>query len=134
MANRVAVRDEKARKLWASQKTRCDCCGLPVSRIPFPGAQVHHIVRRNRSDEPCNFLLICGFPCHVLMDVGNRVPDGKSGYLDALSQAQQLTLKLERASDEYDYERLCVIKGERLDDPEPLPQWVIESWERWTNR
>ena len=134
MANRVAIRDETARKLWVARQTRCACCGMPMSRIPFPGPQCHHIVRRNRSDEPCNWLLLCGFPCHVLMDQGVMVPDGKGGYLEPLTQGQQLSLKLRSAPDEYDYERLCVIKSERLPEPEPVPAWVTESWNRWTKR
>lgn len=131
--NNKPIHDEKFRKAWNVKRDRCQCCGIPRSRAPWPGGlQTHHIVRRSRSDQAEN-LLACCQTCHSLIH-HERVSDGQGGYLPILTEGMQLAIKRLRDEAEYDYDRLCELKHERLAEPEPIPAWFLESWERWTNR
>lgn len=58
------IRDPMAAAKWrAEQKQECMCCGVD-GLWPGNHLQVHHLAgAAGRSDEPCNFLLVCR-RCH----------------------------------------------------------------------
>ena len=134
---RGVVKDKHRRKAWAyAQLDRCMVCGIPYIRslyARFPhGLHVHHIIggTGGRSDEPCNFLLVCD-RCHRMLH-GERVPDGRGGRFPRLNRSHALWCKREANPDESDPERLAVLAFRKsLAGPEELPQAIREERDFW---
>lgn len=99
------IRDWKANRAWADQRTHCQLC----QKLPYwPGLSVHHIVKFGRSDEPTNFLLLC-HRCHELaegLNCSKEMPKFRLGHA--------LALKALVDPDEFDLERLGDLYGRTL--------------------
>lgn len=112
------VHSRAARHRWVtSRETRCAFCWN--RRVAFPGYAAHHLIKRSRSDEPTNFLLVC-HACHQAAH-GLSVPDGRPG----LTLGMQLCVKKSTDPEEYDPVRLAELLHENLPDLEGLPSWYI---------
>ena len=63
------IRNEKARKAWAKTKGKCQACwkSWREAEHEVMNLTVHHLIKSHRSDEPCNFLLLC-CRCHGLAE------------------------------------------------------------------
>lgn len=125
---RKPIHSRTAREAWRKLQTRCAACWRPVSDPPWLGFSVHHLVRRSRSDEACNLLLLCEWPCHRSCD--GAVIFRYVGIIECTLGAQ-LTIKAE--SDEYDPERLRELRhNEALPELLPIPEWFLQERRRWT--
>ena len=121
------IRDPEGRRMWARrQYPRCQVCGRPDRLCDFRGLSVHHICRFRRSDEPTNFLLVCGV-CHDAIHFVDHVGDDGE-VLEQLTVPMQFAIKKLRAPEEYDEQRLLVLWARVSYDPEPVPEWVQEKW------
>lgn len=96
------VRDITERVSWrALHEERCMICGTRRDHADFRGLQVHHIAgAAGRSDEPCNFLLVCGV-CHEAIHAGKL-------ELDDILAAKQLC-----DPENFDRDRVMVLRGRR---------------------
>lgn len=144
-----AVDDVPMVREWRNRHDYCAACGL---RGPIT---VHHILggRDGRSDEACNLLALCWSPCHQLaegLDVrfhdvrgvkrlsgnvaellaGNEPTVDDLPLMPKLTIGHCLTLKMRADPDEYDEVRLQELRGSRLPDPEPLPEFFEQMYQR----
>lgn len=119
------IRDPEGRAWWrAEQENRCQIC---LGKPDWRGFSIHHCVRgAGRSDEACNFLLVCG-PCH------DRCPGHDGGEYPKLTLGQILTCKVLSNPTEYDRPRLEALYGSPL-AVEPLPDWLLELRAKNTGR
>lgn len=99
-----------ARRHWF-----CQLCGLAGDLTQ------HHIIggRGGRSDEDCNLFSCCWVPCH-------------SQYADHSRNLGVILLAKFRADEltQDDYDRLTVLNGKPLPDFAPIPDEVLERFER----
>ena len=84
MPRNNVITDPTVRERWLMEGDhgdRCQLCGVPRNRSGWRGLVIHHIIHgcNARSDEPCNFLLVCG-DCHDRIHDG-QIRDGKTGEL-----------------------------------------------------
>ena len=123
MANRLLIRDPSARRIWAASHSWCMACG--TSKPDFRGFSVHHIIRGNgRSDEPCNYLFLCG-ECHDLAENHCLVKDGE--LLPRLTLGACLSLKKEREPEQFDLARCMELAGRTL-ELEPVPEYFATAF------
>jgi hypothetical protein len=126
----LPVRDEKGRRVWALRHGYCQACGRTAGAWgrEWGGLSTHHIVKFRRSDEPCNFLRLCG-RCHDLAE-GRQVPMAGGGYWSALTVGVCLTLKRVREAEEWDQDRLTTLFGRTLPEAAPLPSLIEKEYQR----
>lgn len=110
------VRDPEGRKLWAAQQERrCQVC---LGKADWRGFSVHHLIRgAGRSDEDCNWILVCG-SCH------DRCPGHDGSEYPKLTLGEMLTCKVLADPIEYDRPRLEALYGSPL-EVTPLPEWLL---------
>ena len=134
------VKDAEARRQWSLAHDCCQVCGIDDRAVRWTclvGLQTHHIIKAGRSDEPCNLLRVCD-RCYRIIE-GDRMPDGKGGYLPRLGLAHVLYCKRERDPHEYDANRLTMLWRNRqraagydpLPLPAPLPPEFLAERRRW---
>lgn len=112
--NAGIIRDMVARAKWAGNHQECQFCGTTWN------LQTHHIiggVSGGRSDEPCNFLRVCEFH-HDRCEGKIRVIRGVRYFPIPLSQ--QLWVKRECDSEEWNPTRLAQLNHAELPEPESL--------------
>lgn len=142
------VQDVDARIAWAAaerSRRRCYVCGISdqVSHwmAPVPGIQTHHLVGgAARSDEPCNMVRLC-HRCHRIVH-GDRIPKDGGGHLPEITPQNLLWVKREHDPEEFDLDRLTVLKRNRhrtanynpLGDPEPLDEHYLRERTSWPGR
>lgn len=135
-------KDERFYRQWSAARAFCYACGGPGD---FRGLQTHHIVKQGRSHEACNLVRLCA-RCHELaegLDVrgpaktvylrrGRRVIEerGLGDLLPKLTIGMCLTLKAMHDPDEVDLSRLQELRGSRLPDPEPVPEFFTREYQR----
>lgn len=130
-----AVRDESGRKKWAAHHDYCMACGRSAAAAAsdinaWPGLQTHHIEKSGRSDEPCNYLRVCG-ECHNRIEshtVTRRI-DGTRVVLPKITYGMTLWLKRRATLAEYDPARLAVLRGRPLPDVEEPPAELLAEYE-----
>lgn len=106
------MRDDAARIEWSRTKEYCMVCGVHWTQADFRGLQVHHIANgAGRSDEPCNWLKVCG-TCH---DRLHRL------IRPALSIADALRAKRLKDPESYDFARVMALKGWAYESESELP-------------
>ena len=127
IAKAKPIKDVRARRAWADTKTHCSACGVRFSQAWLCWREVHHLVKRGRSDETSNWLALCA-RCHKLCEGERVVVDGEA--LPFLCVAAQLWLKRRRDPGEYDRKRLEELKGEALPDPQEPPEWFMAQWKK----
>lgn len=124
------IHSRAAREKWRALQTRCAACWRPITDLRWLGFSVHHLVRRSRSDEPCNLLLLCEYPCHACCD--NLVAISRNDCV-RLPFGAQLTIKSEERNDEWDPIRLRELRhGEALPELLPIPEWFLNERKRWS--
>jgi hypothetical protein len=123
------VRDPEAYSLWNRYHTYCQVCGIP-SRIALAQARplsTHHLIKKARSDEPCNLLRLC-LRCHNLAEL-LQIED-----YPLLTLAILLTVKSVREPDGHAPSRLSELLHKNLPDPMPIPSVFVEEFRRWQTR
>ena len=128
---RNPVRDPDLRRQYALSIGHCQSCGAGPTQCDFRGLSVHHIAKPGRSDELCNFLLLCG-TCHDLAEGRNiRVPStdpptprGEKRLLPLLPPAICCSLKKDRDPENWNLPRLLELWGWASLDLEPIPQEI----------
>lgn len=118
--------DPVGRREWALLRMRCQAClkGWREAGADIMGLTVHHIIKPYRSDEPCNYLLLCHL-CHDLAEGRRYRVDGK--LLPKLSIGICLTIKKEADPEEWNAKRLEELYGQTLPDMEPLPDFLVKA-------
>lgn len=124
-----AITDKDVRQQWTcdgAHDARCQVCGVMYYRVAFPGLAVHHIIHgcHGRSDEPCNYLLVCGV-CHGQIHDGQFHDDRTGERLPDLSLGHVLWVKAETT--EWLPDRLSALYGRRLPDLTPLPAYYLNE-------
>lgn len=115
-------KDEARYREFALAHPHCQCCGLHESRS-WPPLSNHHIIKSGRSHDWCNLLRLCGHPCHSLAE-GLDVRDESTGLLiPKLTIGVCISIKLECDPDGFDLDRLRTLRGSRVPDPEPVPEF-----------
>lgn len=118
---------------FAAAQTRCACCHLPrrqaVYRRNGLDLQIHHLVKRGRSDERCNLLRLCE-RCHRLAELEQVREAGQ--LLPKLWFGVCLTLKQESDSAYWKPERLLELyPRQTLPELAPVPEVFLQERERW---
>ncbi len=97
--------------------------------------QTHHILggRAGRSDEACNLIRLCAFPCHLLaesLDVrGTDFGEVEYRHLPKITDAIAIAMKIRCGElTEYDLDRLEQLNLRPLPDPEPIPSFFVRLW------
>lgn len=121
MASRIAVKDPDNTYLWKiNQQAMCSVC-LNQNAAWY---EVHHIIKNGRSDENCNYLLVCE-TCHRVIE-GHRVwNEYLRAYYPSLKLANVLWCKAERAPGEHNPVRLQELHPQALPEMERLPDWYF---------
>ena len=99
------VRDVAGRRAWMRMQDRCQCCRVHRSRTDFRGLSCHHIVKFKRSDEPTNYLCLCGH-CHSRAEGVER---------PKLTLAECCRLKRVSNPDEFNLARLEQLRGSPIE-------------------
>lgn len=120
------ITDTVARYAWAMERNCCAVCHVPAGKSDWRGLSVHHLIHGagNRSDEPCNLLLLCG-RCHDQHHAG-----GHKGWPD-LTLGMLLKVKRETDFPEWDAKRLKELYHRELPPLEALPKEYRKERERW---
>lgn len=127
------VRDARFYTQWNRLHTYCQCCGVPWRYATLGKLTTHHIVKFRRSDEACNLLRLC-LQCHDLAEGHTiRNPHTREPY-PRITLGICLGLKALREPSDFDSERLTVLYGRRLPDPEVLPEVFARAWRYWERR
>ena len=126
------VRDAKFYATWNRNHTWCQCCGRDqyrAERDHYPGLSTHHIIKSGRSDEATNLLRLCQ-RCHNLAEgiVTWRVP-GQT--CEKLTIGMCLWLKWKQDPLDYNPIRLELLRGSRLPDKEPPPDFLLQECEKY---
>jgi hypothetical protein len=121
------ITDPKARMLWmetGDHGDRCQVCHRPWARAGWRGFAVHHIIRgaNGRSDEPCNFLLVCA-RCHDMIHDGVYRDERTKELLPAITLGMVLWIKSH--TDEWDESRLTELYHRRLPEWQVLDQYYM---------
>ena len=102
-----------ARLMWAAKFPRCWNCGR---KNTWPPIAVHHILGAAlRSDEPCNWAILCG-SCHAAVHGERPVVDGKA--LEKIGFETILKLKRKFDPGNWNPERLAELRGHALPEIE----------------
>lgn len=153
---RKAVHNPALAAKWGRAHDFCAACG--AGEYGLHVLTNHHIIPGSggRSDEPCNWLRLGMHVCHDLasgLDVrrpgshvrcetcGDRNPScrwckgrgitWKPGtLLPKITLGIALSLKLRCDPDEVDWDRLQELRGSKLPNLEPIPQFFIDLWKR----
>lgn len=153
---RKAVHNPVLAAKWGRSKPFCAACG--AGEYGLHVLTNHHVIPGSggRSDEPCNWLRLGMHVCHDLasgLDVrgeprwvrchecGPGILSCKScmGFgwvhesgilLPKITLGIALSLKMRADPDEVDLERLQELRGSRLPDLEPIPQFFIDQWNK----
>lgn len=127
------VLEEFARSHWY-----CQACGRPESSSV--ALTIHHIIggRGGRSDEFCNLLRVCWFPCHMLFE-GHHVlrkdwitrGEGHDPYLPIMCYMVAMAMK-ERVGEltGEGYRRLEALHGKNFPEPVPIPEPFVELFRK----
>lgn len=115
-------KDENAYREWSARRVFCYACGYPGDWLPL---QTHHIVKPGRSHDACNLVRLCHRD-HCLAEGLDVREFGK--LLPKLTIGMCLTLKQHMDPDEYDAARLEQLRGSRLPDAEPIPEYFLEQY------
>lgn len=118
------VRDVAARQTWALQHSHCQGCGLPgiEAARQVMGLTCHHIIKPGRSDEPCNFLLLCQ-RCHDLAEL-RTIRDTQGRALPTLPWPVCLTLKRYREPECFDLARCLELRQTGAIELPPIPAFL----------
>jgi hypothetical protein len=127
---RNVQRDNDARKAWALSRLDQGCMSCGMAFVDWRGLSVHHLFpgRCGRSDEPANYLLVCG-PCHDVLE-GRRVIVNRLA-LPLLAEARLgvgLTMKLVRNYEDWDRDACARLSGPRMPELEPIPSWIEDRY------
>jgi hypothetical protein len=129
---RNAIKEAAARKEWGQEHVSGGCMICGIKKADWRGFTVHHIRpgRDGRSDEPCNYLLVCGL-CHDLCE-GLAKRDNATGLLvPTVPDGMQMTMKWLRDPDDWNLKRLAELSwGERLPLMEPPHSWINGTYQR----
>lgn len=132
-------RSEREYRAWGEKRTYCYLCG---GEGGYFGLTTHHIVKQGRSHDATNLIRLCMEPCHSLaemLDVRGpahfELVQGKwqrvlGELLPKLGIGICLTLKQMHDPEEVDLARLQELRGSRLPDPEPVPEYFVELYSR----
>ena len=119
-------------KMEGDHGDRCQVCRRPTSAYQWRGFAIHHIIggANVRSDEPCNFLLVCA-RCH------DMVYNGPGGHRDERT-GEPLpiitlghTLWIKSHTDEWDEDRLTALYHQALPAWDILPSYYMDERCRW---
>lgn len=122
------VKNQNWYTAWNKDHTFCMACGIPedAARVHrWPGLSTHHIIKRGRSDEPCNLIRLCQ-RCH---DAAECLGTGKK--FPWLTLGIILTIKKMRDPDNWNPERLKELRLKNLPDLLPVPDVLMHEWNQW---
>jgi hypothetical protein len=110
----------------------CALCG--AESFGLHTLTAHHISDGGaRSDEPCNLLMLGWEPCHRLdKEAMHGYFTIRGGPIDMpiLTLGQQLYLKRRANPKDFDPERLAVLIGKPMPEPESPPAWAEALFRR----
>ena len=106
-------------RIYGDHRCRCQVCHATEYQADWRGLQVHHIIHgsNGRSDEPCNFLLVCGI-CHGMIH-DDQYCDSHGVLLPKITLGNVLWVKSHCDDGTWDEERLEVLYHRAL------PAWTI---------
>ena len=131
------ITDPDARDRWSydgSHGDRCQICLKPWIKTGWRGFAVHHIIHgaNGRSDEPCNFLLVCS-RCHDMIHAGGYRDEKTKKLLPTITLGNVLWVKLIMSDcSECDEVRLTALYHRNLPPLDVLPDYYLAERERWT--
>lgn len=118
---------------FAAEQTRCACCHIPRRQAIYLRSgldlQIHHLIKRGRSDERCNLLRLCE-RCHRLAELEQIREQGS--LLPKLWLGICLTLKRQSDPAHWKPKRLLELYPRQvLPDLEAVPPVFLAERERW---
>lgn len=130
------VTDPDARERWkvsGDHGNHCQVCHVPPQYAGMLAMAVHHIIRgtNGRSDEPCNFLLVCG-RCHSMIHDGQYRDERTGELLPAITLGMVLWIKSH--TDEWAESRLRALYHRRLPDWQILADYYLAERMCWQPR
>ncbi len=117
------VKSKKTLGEYAARVTWCEACGQGQNLHHFRGLEIHHIIKRGRSDERCNLIKLCWF-CHMRAEA-TSAPD------TWLPLGVILSIKKLRDPEGWDADRLAELRLRPLPDLIPIPAALLDEFSKW---
>lgn len=120
------VKSKRTLGEYAARVQWCEACGVPADaegRIWDATLELHHIIKRGRSDERTNLIRLCRI-CHCRAEA-------TSAPKFWLTLGVILSIKKLRDPTGWDAKRLAELRLKNLPDLLPIPQALLDEFSKW---
>jgi hypothetical protein len=114
---------------YAARVTWCEACGKPEG--PSVKLDLHHLVKRGRSDERCNLIRLCGPPSYWHSPSCHERVEATSGSSSWIPFGVILSIKKLRDPEGWNADRLAELRLRPLPDLLEIPTALLTEFEKW---